>query len=476
MLSLKLPAAISRPVAYALGLFATKGLALIMLPILANHLSVEQIGQLELYTSSGVFFAMILSLALHEALYRFAGHEACSDIQTKVAGEIYTLACMVAGISLTGLLLLITLATTLFPLLPVQAMLLLSLGVASEGLIGLQLAWLRMQDRAGQFLQVTVCICLLQVSLVALSLWLIPGVLSILAASVITHFIQFIWLQRLCRLPMQRPCIKRAREFVAYSLPIALAGLVAFTLNGAERWVIAATDTIESLAYYAIAAKFALALCILVQPFGMWWMPKRFAVLLNQGCGEATRITQYGIIWVALLCSAMAYFAPLFIQLTLPANYHSAGQMVLLCLLAALFKELTELVNLGLLASKQTGKLLRFNLIAAGSGALLIMTMLSWGVWGIITGLVLAQLTKLTLVYRASQIAMALPYALRRLTLVIVTAVTHLLISVHLSSWQLQLMMSLLAPLSVILVALLAGLLPLPYWLRKNRIATVERL
>ncbi|MCG6414215.1 hypothetical protein K6U63_11175, partial [Vibrio fluvialis] len=90
MPSISLSSALSRPVAYAFGLFATKGIALIMLPVLANHLSVQQIGQLELYTTSGVFIGMILGLALHESLYRFAGHETCLHRQRTIAGTIYT--------------------------------------------------------------------------------------------------------------------------------------------------------------------------------------------------------------------------------------------------------------------------------------------------------------------------------------------------------------------------------------------------
>lgn len=469
MLSLKFPAALSRPVVYALGLFATKGIALIMLPVLAHHLSVRQVGQLELYTSSGVFLGMVLGLALHEALYRYAGHETCTVKQTRVAGQIYTLAGIVAALALSSMSVIIWLSQIVNPDLPANEILLLVTGVSIEGLIGLQLAWLRMQDRAGQFLMVTVCTCLLQVTLVAFALWLMPGILTILAASVIAHLVQVAWLQRLCQLPILWPGVTRIREWIGYSVPIALSGLVAFGLNGAERWVIASQDSIESLAHYAIAAKFALALCILVQPFGMWWMPKRFAVVMHQGRHQAARITQYGMIWIAVLCASMAYFAPMFITLTLPAGYVPASQIVLVCLVAAVCKELTELVNIGLLLTKQTKRLLHFNMLAAISGALLIAAMLPWGIWGILSGLAIAQLFRLILVYRASQAAVRLPYALRRLTSVILCALVHILIATQFTHWHGQLLMAFLAPLSVIIIAALTGLLPICSLPRRER-------
>ncbi|MCG6295781.1 lipopolysaccharide biosynthesis protein, partial [Vibrio vulnificus] len=143
-----------------------------------------------------------------------------------------------------------------------------------------------------------------------MSLSWMPSITSILAASVMTHLVQVIWLQRLCRLPLIQPKAAQILDFILYSIPIALSGMVAFLMNGAERWVIATTDTIESLAFYAIAAKFALALCILVQPFGMWWMPKRFSVYLREGAQQAARITQYGLVWIAMLAAGIAYFAP----------------------------------------------------------------------------------------------------------------------------------------------------------------------
>ncbi|ENC9835420.1 lipopolysaccharide biosynthesis protein [Vibrio fluvialis] len=458
MPSISLSSALSRPVAYAFGLFATKGIALIMLPVLANHLSVQQIGQLELYTTSGVFIGMILGLALHESLYRFAGHETCQHRQRTIAGTIYTLACMVALISLCILILTIHGVARHVTALPATEMTLLAIGVSTEGVIGLQLAWLRMQDKAKHFLLVTVCCCLLQVTLVVMSLSWMPSITSILAASVMTHLAQVIWLQRLCRLPLIQPKAAQTLEFILYSIPIALSGMVAFLMNGAERWVIATTDTIESLAFYAIAAKFALALCILVQPFGMWWMPKRFSVYLREGAKQAARITQFGLVWIAMLAAGIAYFAPMFITLALPASYAPAVQMVLLCLAAALFKELSELFNLGLLIAKQTGLLLRFNLMAVMVSALLIATMVSWGIVGIIAGLIGGQLTKLILVYRASQRACFLPYTLRRSTVILLIAFIHLLLASHVHPWPLQLLMSVLAPLSVFAVALLLGI------------------
>ncbi|MDN3684766.1 hypothetical protein QW180_19040 [Vibrio sinaloensis] len=62
-----------------------------------------------------------------------------------------------------------------------------------------------------------------------------------------------------------------------------LSAMVAFALSGAERWIIVAYTDLDTLGIYAIAAKFALGVGILIQPFHMWWMPKRFQVQQSKG-------------------------------------------------------------------------------------------------------------------------------------------------------------------------------------------------
>lgn len=468
MPKLSLPAVIARPAAYATGLFASKAVALIMLPVVANRLTITQVGQLELYTSSSVFLAMLLGLAMHEALYRFAGQEQSQPKQAAVAAEIISLAGIVALCALTLLLVTLSILHNRSPELPTLHLSLLAVGICSEGLIALLLAWLRMRDRAGDFVRVTLSVCLLQVTLVLLSLGFYPGITGILTASVIAHLIQLLWLYKLCQLPLQQPARRQTVRYVRYSVPIALAGLLAFVLNGAERWAIAAYDSIDVLAQYAIAAKFALALCILVQPFGMWWMPRRFAVLEGNegepGKGKlaATKTTQYGLVWIATLCAFMAYFAPLFITLALPSGYQAAGQLVLLCLVAAVCKEVTELVNLGLLANKKTGLLLKFNLIATVTGVASAVLLRPFAIWGILCALVLAQALKLVLVYRASQRLTPLPYRLKALNGLYIAALLHLLASTQLHDWRGLALLALLAPLSMLTIAAATRLLPLP--------------
>lgn len=97
---------------------------------------------------------------------------------------------------------------------------------------------------------------------------------------------------------------------------------MAFTLNGLDRWVLAEVSTLEDVAQFGVAAKFGLAVVLLLQPFGMWWMPKRFDVLYDvNGRERAARFTCYGIVAVMLIAVFVAFAAPIIIGLMLPGTY-----------------------------------------------------------------------------------------------------------------------------------------------------------
>ena len=76
------------------------------------------------------------------------------------------------------------------------------------------------------------------------------------------------------------------------------SGLLAFALNGIDRLLIAEYVSMEALAIYSVALKFSIAIPLLMQPFGLWWMPKRFA-LLNQYNGHQ-QVLHYSMIGLSL--------------------------------------------------------------------------------------------------------------------------------------------------------------------------------
>lgn len=130
---------------FAIALVINKSISLIMLPVLPQFLSPEQMGKLELLTSFGVVTALLASMAMHEALYRFVGVEKDGEKKVTMLNQIYSLSVWIAVA--IGLVLLFAILVAPIPSPFSQfEFIVLMLAIILEGAIGIGTAWLRMQD------------------------------------------------------------------------------------------------------------------------------------------------------------------------------------------------------------------------------------------------------------------------------------------------------------------------------------------
>lgn len=382
---------------FALALIINKSISLLMLPVIPHFLAPAQMGKLELLTSFNVVVALVVCFALNEALFRFVGTEKRTNVQLKLRNNIYTLTVSISFITALALFAMLSLVT-----LPTEFMLLelivIILCISLEGSIGIGTAWLRMKDdKAKTLFTMMVSTTLLQVIFIITALNASPSVLSVLLGGLVASSIQFVWLHLINRYHFAFPSKEQIYTFLRYSTPIMLAGLMAFCLNGAERWFIGANASLETLGVYAIAAKFALGMCILVQPFGMWWMPRRFAFLEEGNTNTAIRITHLGVIYIAALTTLVATLAYIIIHTLLPETYHDAFLYTLFLLPIAMLKEWYELLNLPILYKKHTNKLLLINACSASLAVLLLFSLNNIGIWGVFIALYIAQMAKLVM-------------------------------------------------------------------------------
>ncbi|TKG21430.1 hypothetical protein FCV84_02915 [Vibrio breoganii] len=402
---------------YAFALFFMKGLSLIMLPITTRFLSPAQIGELELLAVTASFIGILLSASLHEALYRYCAEQTTQKQKLTTASNLFTLTLLISmSFACIGLLVTLSLEWDETWALSRQAVLVLWVSLTIEGAIAISLAWLRMLDKVEAFCRICITTSLLQVALVLTSLQLGYGVVGVLVAGFIAHFVQFILLILASKLTITLPSTQFINTNLRYSLPLMLSGLVAFGLNGAERWLMLEGESLAMVGQYAVAAKFALAMCVLVQPFGMWWMPKRF-VVANSNPLKAARTTELGIMYVCLLALFIALFGQWLLAFALTEDYAIAGQLLVGALFMVLGKEFAELVNLGLLQNKQTKTILNVNLCTTVLTLIWCGFTYHWGIWSIMLSIGIAQLIRAFTLYKLSQRHYALPYRSLRLAL-----------------------------------------------------------
>ncbi|MCL9774406.1 lipopolysaccharide biosynthesis protein [Vibrio methylphosphonaticus] len=443
-------------ITYGFSIVLTRGLSLIMLPFITRYLAPEQIGKLELLATISVFIGLFITFCLHEALYRYAGHFTCVKKQYVIANRLFTLSCLVAAIiGLPFCLIAITVDHELLSPISHKELLLVLVSVLFIGPLSVSTAWLRMQDKARSFFVISAIASLIQVIWIVVALNLHATVAAVLWAGLVATLFQMVALQVANQFRLRKVPKSQVKQYLIYSLPIVGSGVVAFGLSGAERWILAANTSLLELGLYAIAAKFALAMCLLVQPFGMWWMPKRFQMIKEQGRTAVIKVSQAGLIYIFMLVAAMSYAAPLFISIALPTDYEPAITFIVPALMIAMFKEMGEITNIGILYRKQTQHLFSINLISAIVG----VTCAFWaGKWGIIPILAVLSLVGIGRFFAISLISHRLynlNYDCGSLVALATLSIGFCFMSLYVEDNVSRLIMCALSPIFILLTALI---------------------
>ncbi|OEF05646.1 lipopolysaccharide biosynthesis protein [Vibrio genomosp. F10] len=422
----RLPSSLKNMLTYAVSIFLVKGISLIMLPIMALFLSPAQLGKLELLATTTVFLSLLVGLAMHENLYRFVGELKCKVEQFNKVSQLYTYAVMLSlmvGSIVTIVLFLLPPLQSVFTVLDIA---LLCTVLGFESALGISMAWLRFKDRATSFLVISVVSTIFQVSAIVVVLYIAPVVTYIYAVGVLTGLLQLVILHKTNGFTWSWGGLRNLNKLLKYSFPLMLSTLVAFGLTGAEKWIIGYSFSIETLGLYAVAAKFSLAMCILIQPFSMWWMPKRFNALLYRGNEYTARVTQCGFVYITILAISAASVSQLFITWALPSDYFPAVELLTGVIIVALFKELSDLFNIGILQQKKTQLLLVMNVVCTLVGLGLCLTLSSYGIWGIIGSISFAQGSRAAALLYFSQRLVKLPFQFTALLLILINTLSCL--------------------------------------------------
>ena len=463
-MKLLLPPALQQTLLYGASIALMKGISLLMLPFIANHLAPQAFGQLEVISSLAVMGSILVGMGLEDALFRFAGTQKDPAQRRRIAAELFTLTLILGTIALLAGYLLAELISNNMPgnVGSYEIRLVLA-ALTLEGCIAIPLGWLRMRNQALPFFLLTTGRALSQALLVILLLSMERGVAGILEAGLIAAVLQAIILAYLHLRNCGWAMVGRSSYPVfIYSLPIVGSGLVAFALNGLDRWILADYASLADVAYLGVAAKFALAVVLLLQPFGMWWSPRRFEVL-NQPGGQqkVVNMVVLGIILTLLIAIIVGLASPLLINGLLPQEYAMAGQYAIGLVLVMAFKEIAELINIGCFIGKTTRSQLLINSVTAAVG---IIGMLLWtpehGVWGVISALLCAQLLRLVLFFMVSQYFLPLPYPTRTLLLLSGLTIVWLFVGLQFSDAWHQLAIAMVASSGLIMLSLLLKLVP----------------
>jgi O-antigen/teichoic acid export membrane protein len=399
---------------YALSVAFGKGLVLVTLPFLTHGLAPAEFVRLDMAASLIEPIGLIGCLAIAETLFRFAPQhpEGRATLARALTGMALTLGLPL--VLLTQLILVPLVAP--WPNMPGELALRLALLLACLGaFIELPLAFWRLSEQPLRFTAFVIGRSLAQAALLIGGLKAGFGVDGVLIGNAVIDGLVILLLWRL--MPSRGlPVIRLAglTGHIRYAVPILGGGLAMFALGAMDRWFLAGRVDPDALAHYALATKLAMALALAIQPFGLWWYPRRLAVLRGPDGPQET--ARYWLAGLALLCLGavvLMALARLFVLGIFPPAYHGVLAYLPWLFALVLMNELASLSNGPAYARDSGWHVLRVN----GAGAIMALALYlllipGFGLVGAMAATACGQVTRLVLFWADRGLGARIPYRL----------------------------------------------------------------
>jgi O-antigen/teichoic acid export membrane protein len=384
---------------YMFSVLLTRGLSFLVVPFVVRQVPQADFGRLEVVASLVEVAGLVFAFGLADTLARFVA-TAGSDAQRRhVAGEVAGTGLLLAALFGAGLQLAAPSLSSILSLgVGERAFRAALLAATVSGLIDYPLAWLRMCNRPWTYAALVAGNALVQVAIMMAVLHAGLGTEGVLVsnAACTVAFAAVLTIGQVAATGIRMSSASLRRAF-QYGLPLVGGGLAMFVVGAGDRWLLSRWVAPETLAVYAIAAKFALAAPIAVQPFGLWWYPRRMVVFKEAGgsarCEAAVAL---GFAILVLACTFVALAAPVAVAALLPVGYGPAGRLVPWIILGLALNEACSLVNMGCYLRRDGAAVLAVNAGAAGvalAGYVLLIP--AWGVHGAIAATLVAQAARL---------------------------------------------------------------------------------
>lgn len=412
---------------YGVGIAVSKAMSLLMLPIITQSLSVKEYGSLEMLLVFTVFSTIIVGFGLSGALVRFVAYAKDKEETDRIVGNVITLICLVSVVSLVVLQIC---AHGILHYLPSSVSMLdlrlIIITLSFDGLLGIPLTWLRLNDRAGMYLTMTLSKELIQVGLIFIFLSYEYGITGIVAAGAITSVLYsciLIYMQQSYIKPCVDPCL--FKRLFLYGMPLVVSGIATFCVLGLDKWLLAKHAGVEDLAVYAIALKFMMITSLIIQPYLLWWYPKRFIVLETVSGKEQTAYYSAVGVGIGFLCAyTVTIFGPLIIDYFLPPAYSEAKQYIPYLVAIVVVKNASELMNVGCYVNEDNRIQMYIQLVCSVLAILLYLILIPiFGIYAALAVLFLTFSIRLLLFYFYSQRIVHINYPLRNIFVILFVTV-----------------------------------------------------
>jgi O-antigen/teichoic acid export membrane protein len=410
----KVPKAVLEMGYYAGGLVAQRLIGLLLLPINTHYLSPAEFGHLEVLLAFSDVGSLVFALALPATLSRFVGSVEGWNERRLICARIFGVAGLIA-VALGGSSLL--LAGVIAQWLPGNAtsgeIRLVLAALTMEGLLGTGLTWLRIRGNAPAFLTLTLGRSVLYAVLAIVLLMSGFGVPGLLMAGAAASIVEALATARVV-LPDTGITLRGIQwwSLAIFTGPLLLSGIVGFALGSFDRWVLIEWVAPAQLGLYGVATRVGGFTAAVLQPFHMWWMPKRFIVLAEEGGARRSASTvALGLVITMLGAAGVTLGGPLLIRLLTSPSFYGASQYVGWLAIIAAIQEAGALLEVGCYLRRDGLAPLLFQVVSGATAiALYFLLIPPFGVAGAIAATLVAQVVRTLLCYFISEVYVHLPY------------------------------------------------------------------
>ncbi|MEJ7753212.1 MAG: oligosaccharide flippase family protein [Candidatus Limnocylindrales bacterium] len=346
---------------YGSGYVTMAAVSLIVTPIYARHLDPGRFGLLALMLVFYGLMKQIYDLGFMNSVGRFY-FDYASDDDVELRQMRSTGNAFMAGYGGALTLVLVLLAGPISALLTGTAenadlVRIVALTLYAEALAIVPMTMIRMQQRSGLFVRITIArfvgtLVLAIVFVAELGLG-VQG--ALLAIALPTAGILVLLLPEFRLSLGARPSRELLRRMLSFGLPFFPVLLSAWVIDGSDRLVIEAFRTRPEVGTYALAYRIGAVMLIVVTAFSMGWAPLRYKIYGRPDAQDLyRRVASYYVLGACLIGTGVGIFAQDIVDLIAPPSYSAAGGVVPLIVLAYGVYGMNLLLVTGMGVTKRT--------------------------------------------------------------------------------------------------------------------------
>lgn len=217
---------------------------------------------------------------------------------------------------------------------------------------------------------------------------------------------------------------ERLTQLLRYGLPLVIGGLSMWSINYLDRYFLLRFSTLEQIGLYSVGLRLASVVAFLTWAFRLANAPFQFEMASAKDAPQIySRTLSYYVLGTSLICVPLSLVARPVLRLLTTEAYVEAYKVVALAAYSAVAYGVYQLAGVGLLVTKRTV----FSGVAIGIGALVNVGFLfalvpPLGMIGAALAVLLTHVTVVVLLFIGAQRVYPIPYDLKRVLSVLVSA------------------------------------------------------